>query len=424
MFQEKFFQFIWKYQLFKPIELTTVTNQKIEVIYQGDFHHHSGPDFQNARIIIGNTQWVGNVEIHIRSSDFLLHGHAKDENYKNIILHVVYENDKEIELLKKMNVPTLELKPIIPLEAFEKYQSLQNCNDDMACGSLIKLVPPIIVTNQLEARMVERLEFKCEEIRSNLQKNNNNWEETFYWLLGKHWGMKVNSEPFEWLVRSTPLTLIKRHQDHLMQLESLFLGQAGLLETTFRDEYPKKLQNEYAFLKRKYQLNSISSHSWKYLRMRPSNFPQLRIAGFASLFHFRPNFFQIILLEKDLNLALQSCQTPLSDYWKTHYLPDKTSSALQSGQGAIMVQNIFINCVVPFLFCYGRERGILEYEQKAIDWSTQLKGEKNFITNKWLGYGVKSQNSVDSQGMIQQFNYYCRHKKCIECSVGTFLLKN
>ena len=236
--------------------------------------------------------------------------------------------------------------------------------------------------------------------------------------------MKVNSETFEWFVRSTSLTLIKRHQYHLMQLESLFLGQAVLLETTFRDEYPKKLQNEYAFLKRKYQLNSISSHSWKYLRMRTSNFPQLRIAGFASLFHFRPNFFQIILLEKDLNLALQSCQTPLSDYWKTHYLPDKTSSALQSGQGAIMVQNIFINCVVPFLFCYGRERGILEYEQKAIDWSTQLKGEKNFITNNGLGYGVKSQNSVDSQGMIQQFNYYCRHKKCIECSVGTFLLKN
>jgi hypothetical protein len=424
MYQEKFFQFIWKYQLLKPIELKTTNQQVIQVNYQGDFHHHSGPDFQNAKLSIGGTRWVGNVEIHTRSSDFILHHHERDENYKNIILHVVYENDKKIPLLEKMNIPTLELKDYIPLEAFRRYDQLQNCKDEIACGGELKLVPPIIITNQMESRMVERLEYKCEEIKANLSQNNHNWEETFYWMLGKHWGMKVNSEPFEWLVRSTPLTLIKRHQDHLMQLEALLLGQAGLLEQEFQDIYPKKLQNEYIFLRGKYRLTPISRHSWKYLRMRPSNFPTQRLAGLASLFHHRPNFFHIILMEKKLKEALSSFQTPVSAYWQTHYVPDKVAGKQQSGSGKHLIHNIFINCVIPFLFCYGRERGIAEMEQKAMDWSAQLGGEKNHITNQWISKGVRPQSSIDSQGMIQQFTYYCKQKKCLECTVGTYLLKS
>jgi hypothetical protein len=424
MYHEKFFQFIWKYQLFKAIELKTTDQQVIKVIYQGDFHHHSGPDFQNAKLQIGPTQWVGNVEIHVRSSDFLIHQHEKDENYKNIILHVVYENDKEISILKKMKIPTLEMKSYIPVEAFRKYDFLQNCKDEIACGADIKKVPPVIITNQLEARMIERLENKCEEIRENLEKNNNNWEETFYWMLGKHWGMKVNSDPFEWLVRSTPLTLIKRHQDHLIQLEALLLGQAGLLEKEFEDTYPKKLQNEYAFLKGKYKLSPISKHAWKYLRMRPSNFPTQRLAGLASLFHHQPNYFQIILKEQKLKVAIQCFQTPVSEYWQRHYIPDKLTTRQQSGSGIGLIQNIFINCVIPFLFFYGRERGIVAFEQKAIEWSSELEGEKNHITNQWIKNGVKPQNSIDSQGMIQQFNYYCKQKKCLECTVGTYLIKS
>lgn len=424
MFQEKFFQFIWKYQVFKPVELTTVAGQKLKIIKQGEFHHNSGPDFQNAKIIVDGTQWAGNIEIHIRSSDFLLHGHEQDKNYSNIILHVVYENDKEIDFLKAQKIPTLELKTIIPLEAFKKYDYLQNCNVDIACGKQLSDVPTLIIHNLFETKMVERLSQKCEEIKSNLVQNNFNWEETFYWQLGKHWGMKVNSDPFEWLVKSTPLNIIKRHHDQLLQLEAILLGQSGLLDTPVKDDYPKKLQNEYSFLKNKYKLQSISKHSWKFLRMRPSNFPQQRIAGFASLFYHHPNFFQSILSEKNLNKAQKNFHAPLSDYWQSHFITDKQSTSKISGTGDLMVRNLFINCVIPFLFCYGRERGIQDLEQKALDWLTELKGESNFITNKWKKYGLVPQNSADSQGMIQQFNYYCTFKKCLDCSIGTYLLKN
>lgn len=424
MFQEKFFQFIWKYQLFKPVELLTVQGQKLQVIYQGEFHHHSGPDFQNAKIIVDNTLWAGNIEIHTRSGDFSLHGHEKDFNYRHIILHVVYENDKEIESLTQLKIPTLELKSYIPLDAYKKYDSLQNCEDEIACGKQLTRVPEVIITNLFEGKMVERLERKCEEIKFNLQQNHFNWEETFYWQLSKHWGMKVNSDPFEWLAKSIPLNLIKRHQDQLVQLEALLLGQAGLLDVPFQDVYPKKLQNEYLFLKGKYQLQSISRHSWKFLRMRPSNFPPQRIAGFASLFHHNPNFFQRILAEKQLKEAQKFFLAPLSEYWRNHFIPDKPSVKIITGPGAEMIQNLMINCVIPFLFFYGRERGINEFEQRAIDWLNEMKGESNFITKKWTGHGIKPLNAVDSQGMIQQFNYYCKTKKCLDCAVGTYLLKN
>jgi len=272
--------------------------------------------------------------------------------------------------------------------------------------------------------MIERLSNKVKEIKTSLSQNNNNWEEAFYFLLGKHWGMNVNSPPFEWMVRSTPLTIVKRHVDNLFQLEALFMGQANLLEDTFMDAYMIKLQNEYLFLKRKYGLKPIEKSAWKLMRMRPSNFPSQRIASFAALFYHRPNIFQKIIQESNLEEAKEIFNYSISEYWKNHYLPDKPTSKPIQGNGVSFIHNLFINCLVPFLFCFGRERNHEEIEQKAMDWAGKIKAESNYITKKFINNNIRPNNSIESQGMLQQFNYYCKFKKCLDCSVGTYLLKN
>jgi hypothetical protein len=290
---EDFLHYIWKFKLFDLAGLCTMDGVPVEVIKAGDHNFDAGPDFFNARLRIGETLWAGNVEVHIRASDWNRHGHQSDKAYDNIILHAVYEADIPLLRASGERIPTIEMKSRIPLRHFQAYMNFKQSSDWIPCEKQFASVPDLVVNASLDRMLAERLEKKSLSILFSLQNNHNNWEETFYQALARNYGFKTNAEPFELLARSLPSLVLAKHKNSLLQVEALLFGQAGMLEDHYEDKYMSSLQNEYIFLRQKFRLEPIPLHLWKYLRLRPVNFPAIRIAQFASLvFHSSHLFSQ------------------------------------------------------------------------------------------------------------------------------------
>lgn len=421
---EDLFQYIWKMKLFDSGNLKTTDGDVVEILQVGSQNPDSGPDFFNARIKINNTLWAGNVELHINSSDWILHKHQDDMAYQNIILHVVYADDRPLLKSNGEAFKTLVLKNHIPADVIQKYQKFKENNAKIPCEKSISGVPQGFIQTYLEKLIVSRLEHKSFAIEKLLLENNNNWEQSFYVQLASNFGFKVNQVPFELLARNTSLSVLAKHKSNLQQVEAILFGQAGFLDESFTESYPSMLQNEYSYLKKKYQLHSIASHTWKLSRMRPLNFPTVRIAQFAALVNHSSHLFSKIIESENSSELVRLFKVAASPYWDTHFHLQSKASHAKKNLGKAAIENIIINTVVPFIFIYGKHYGNEQKTELAIQLLEEMNPEKNTITGFWTSLGIEPQNALQSQAIIELNNNHCNLKKCLQCSIGHYILKN
>ncbi len=419
---EDFLHYVWKYKAFNLSGLKTLEGETIQIIKTGEHNQDEGPDFFNTRLKIGTTTWAGNIEIHLKSSDWRKHLHNNNGNYNNLILHLVYENDEDIAHTGKP-VATAELKTLIDKNLLNKYNQLLYAKQWIPCANQLKTVSTFTLNNWLERLLIERLERKAKTISSLLELNKNNLEETFYINLARNFGMKVNAVPFELLAKSLPNSFLGKHKSSLFQVEALLFGQSGLLEKQFKDDYPNQLKKEYEFLQKKFSLQPIEAHLWKFLRLRPVNFPTVRIAQLASLIHNSSGLFSKIMEAQKVEELRKLLIAETSDYWNTHYVFDKASPMQKKNLGSVAIDNILINSIVPFMFVYAGYKGLEEYKDKAVAFLEQLGSEKNNIIERFTELGLKSLHASNSQSLLELKNEYCSFKKCLNCGIGISLLK-
>ena len=372
MLSERLLQFIWQFQYFNQNELTTAGDENLQIIYNGSYNKNQGPDFSEAKIKIDTTVLIGNIELHINASDWYKHHHEKDENYAGIILHVVWNNDEVVydKLLKAL--PTLELKPRVSKLLIEKYSSLMESQLFIPCEKNLPLASSIIWLSWKERLIVERLQRRSKVILQLLLQSNNSWEELFWWLLAKNFGANVNSTFFEELARSIKVNILSKHKNQIHQLEALLFGQGGLLQNNFEEEYPKMLQREYKFLAKKYKLVQLNSKP-AFLRMRPANFPTIRLAQLAMLINNASHLFSKIKELQNVNEVRKLFDVTANDYWHYHYRFDEKSLNRPKTLGLQMIDNIFINTVCPVLFCYGMHTNEQKWKDKAIYFFAGIK---------------------------------------------------
>lgn len=422
---EDLLHYLWKFRLFERSDLRTTDGEEIEVFSAGMAHTDGGPDFQNARIRIGQTTWAGNVELHINSADWNRHGHQSDSAYNNVILHVVYKDDQPVMMPDGRKVPTLELHNRIPETLYQRYHHLIFSNQKfIPCEGSIKLADDMTMRNWLTRVLVERMEKRSAAVLEALQQNRGDWEETFYRLLAANFGFKVNALPFELMARSLPQIILAKHKNYPLQVEALIFGQAGFLEDEFADEYPRKLKEEYNFLRKKHKIEPVEKHLWKFLRMRPQNFPTIRLAQFAALVLNSSHLFSKILEVKDVaTLRDLFAGAKVNSYWDTHYRFDVESKPATKNMGAAAIDVILLNTVVLALFSYGKHLQKQHYINRAIQLLEYLPAEKNHITDDFVNLGMKITSAMESQGLLELHKSYCSHKKCLQCAVGNKILK-
>jgi hypothetical protein len=420
--KEDFLHHLWKFKLFNHHNLKTTDGEPVKVIQTGQHNTDAGPDFFNARVKIGNTLWVGNVEIHLKSSDWKKHSHHLDGAYKNVILHVVHEHDEAIKSVNGDEICTLELKERFNPKLYQNYRELLESRQWIPCEKRIKSVDKITIDSWLERLLIERFERKTDNILQSLRINKNNWEETFYHQLAKNFGFQLNALPFEMLAKSIPLSHLGKHKNNLFQIEALLFGQAGLLNKKFKDDYPNELKKEYEFLRRKFSMKEVDGSQWKFLRLRPPNFPTIRIAQFAQLVHRSSHLFSKILETAKIDDLKSHFEISVSDYWLIHYVFDKASSRREKHLGENAMLIILINTVVPFLFAYGKQRQSEVHEERALSFLEKLSAEKNSIIHHWESLGIFSKNANHTQSLLQLKNEYCSQKKCLNCAIGNKII--
>ncbi|MEN8119603.1 MAG: DUF2851 family protein [Bacteroidota bacterium] len=419
--EEKILYFIWKYKLYNANQLISSESKHIQIINPGMQNFDAGPDFINAQIKIDNTLWAGNVEMHLKSSDWNKHHHQKDKAYNNVILHVVLNNDTMVYNENGDKIPLLKLKlnPAI----VKKYEELLVNEGKLPCSKDIKSVEEFRLKIWFDNILFERLNEKTKTIKQKLEINKNNWEESFYQTIARNFGFNLNAEPFERLARSLPLKYIAKHHNNLLQIEALLFGQAGFLSDNINDEYFEMLKREYTHLKKKFGLHPIEKHSWKFLRSRPSNFPLIRISQFACLLHQSTSLFSKIINANSTDEIQKLFQLKASEFWSTHYTFEKVSEKKEKRFGTNSVNNIIINTIVPYTFQYGEYKDDQKLKDKAITLLENLKSENNYITRMWNSEGIKITNAFSSQAVIQQTKNYCQKGKCLDCGIGSEILK-
>ncbi len=416
---ERLLQFIWQFRYYSRQPLQLSGGEELEVIHPGLYNTNQGPDFLEAKIRIGKTLWVGHVELHVKTSDWYKHAHQHDRNYDNVILHVVWENDMPY---KTHAVPIFELCHRVPKMLLQHYEDWMNSQSYIPCGNLASQVDEIIWITWKERLLVERLQRKSAVIFSCQLENQHHWDETCWWMLARNFGIVVNSEAFESVARSLPVTLLAKHKNQLHQLEALLLGQAGLLNDKFHSHYPIMLQKEYNFLKAKYGLHPVRE-SIHFLRMRPSAFPTVRLAQLAMLVHTSGHLFSTLREATSLNEIKKLFTITANDFWHYHYNFSESAVYKPKKMGEQMIDNIIVNTVVPLLFSYGHLHKEEEYTERAMQWLRELASEKNTITFGFSQLCVANKNAFDSQALKELKTNYCDKRRCLDCAVGNALLK-
>ena len=421
--KEDFLHYLWKQRRFDLKNLQTTDHQALEILHPGEYNTHAGPDFFNARIRIGNTLWAGNIEMHLRASEWLLHSHHTDPAYDNVVLHVVFEEDQALLRNNGEPLPCLVLRHRIPPRLLESYRRLEQERNWIPCQNSLKSVPEIVWNNWLDRMLVERLEHSTTAFRGLLAGTNRHWEEAFYQRMAWNFGLKVNASPFLQMARSLPLTLVGRHRNSPFQLEALFFGQAGLLRPDFQEEYPRALHKEFQFLQHKYGFSPMPGASWKFLRLRPANFPSLRIAQFAALMHQKIHLFAEMMEAPDVASIEQLFAVTPGEYWNNHYVFEKESKPRPKIPGKDLAHSAIVNSIAPVLFLYGKEHARIDWQQKAMDWLEALPPESNTVVSGWSELGIKVTNAHRSQALLQLKNCYCNARRCMECAVGNAVLR-
>ncbi len=420
---EDFLHYAWRYRRFQQRGLHCTLGLPIEILHPGQHNHHAGPDFSNARIRIDDTQWAGNVEIHIRSSEWYRHSHEEDPAYANVILHVVLEEDLPVFNAQGQRIPCLELKPLLDPQAMQRYHQLLYESAWIPCQSLWPQVPELTKTLWIERLLVERLEAKTEHIQHLLTLNRGDWEETCYQVLARAFGMKVNAEPFEQLARSLPYKLMAKHGDNLLQIEALLFTQAGMLEGLYREKYPRTLQQEGRFLRHKYSLKPMDGSQWKFLRMRPANFPTVRLAQFAALVYRSEHLFSKILASSNVDELRPLLLGRPSPYWTNHYQFDQPTKYHAKPPGETFFQLLIINAIAPLLFFYGVYHQDAAFCERAMLWLESMPSEDNHVLTGWQQMGCQAQNAGEGQALMHLKSSYCEQKRCLNCAVGNAIVQ-
>jgi hypothetical protein len=423
--KEEFLHYLWKYGLYYADKLKDNEGNAIKVIHPGEYNRDSGPDFFNARIRLNETEWAGNVEIHIKASHFEIHGHDRDHAFDNVILHIVAELDKRVQNAKGEEVLTVKIQ--FDRSLFEKYMDLINNPYIIACQNEINKLDRFYIRHWLHSLVVERLNDKSEMIRRMLSDTGNDWEETFYRTLSRYFGFRVNTEPFEMLAAAIPFKIIRKHIDNRLQIEALLFGTSGLLDeglfkNAINDEYYKNLIREFKILSAKYSLQPIHGWLWKFSRLRPVNFPTIRISQLASMLSFTGGLFSKIIEVKDIKALRKVFEVSASEYWNNHFVFGKKGRSISKNTGSLATDILLINSVIPTIFIYGQNRDAREVCERAISFLEEIRAERNIIIEEWQTAGIEADSAFESQALIQLRNEYCRKRRCLDCRIGTKLI--
>ncbi|MBK5208077.1 MAG: DUF2851 family protein [Flavobacteriaceae bacterium] len=421
--RENLLHFVWKLKLFLTIDLKSVNGEVIEIISAGTDNLNSGPDFLNAKLKINNQLWAGNVEIHLNSSDWYVHNHESDENYDSVILHVVWEHT--VDVFRKTNEPiaTLELKNYIPKELLNNYEQLFSKNKNwINCEKDIAGIASFIFNNWLERLYVERLEIKSEQIQNIVTKLNNNWEAALFVLLAKNFGLKTNSEAFMNFANSFDFSIARKVSNNLEQLEALIFGQAGMLSNDYESQYYKKLKKEYNYLRVKFELTPISNGQIQFFRLRPNNFPTIRLSQLAMVYHKHQNLFSKIIETETIKEFYELFDVATSNYWETHYTFETSSKKSVKKLTKSFIDLLLINTIIPLKFLYLKSLGKNDLSS-ALTIIAHIKPEKNAIISKFNELKIKSNTAFETQALLQLKNEYCNKQLCLRCAVGKELIK-
>ena len=420
---EDFLQYIWQHRLYLSEGNVTVDGETVEPLQSGQLNRDAGPDFTDARVRIGDTLWAGCVEIHLRSSDWERHGHHTDPAYNNVVLHVVYQHDADIYNARRQKIPVMELH--FDARYYDNYNRLIANQSRIACCDEPLKLDDFSLASWMERLAVERLEQKYEVVMQTYTSTGNHWEETLYRRLARNFGFSLNAFPFETLAKSIPLTVLLKHRDQLQQLEALLFGQAGMItDEDIADTYYSELRKEYMYLQKKYLLEPIDRVLWKFLRLRPINFPTLRIAQFATLIHQNDHLFSQIIETKSVEPLEKLFNLKASEYWDRHYVFGKETPKRVKTFGRQSVHAVLINTVVPFLFAYGKARGNNDYCSRSINLLENLPPEKNAVLASWEALGMRNPDAFTSQALLQLTNEYCQPKRCLHCAIGNRIVRN
>ena len=415
---EKLLQYIWKYQYFNHCGLTTVAQDSLEILFPGLINHDQGPDFLSSKITLNGQVWAGNVEIHVKSSEWKLHGHDNDENYNNVILHVVWINEDSIE----QGIPVLELQPLVPVHLLATYEGWMKKGKFIPCEHEISGMDKTMMQSWLHWLTGKRLREKSALYLEKVRACGMNWEEAFWQAIARNFGHRVNADAFARIAASVPVNIMIRHSNNIVQLEALLMGQAGLIRTDNADEYPKMLYREFSFLRKKYGLTKFQEPV-HFLRMRPVNFPTVRLAQLAALFYQNGNLFARVCALKNLPGIREIFRVSANDYWHYHYRFGESSPFRVKITGDQMIDNILINTVIPMLHAFDRHRGQDDQLDLLQGWLYQLAAEKNSSISSFANLGVEARHAADTQALLECKRVYCDAFRCMECGIGKYLLR-
>ncbi len=420
--QERLLHTVWQYSLYTTTNMKTVDGDDVVVIHPGRYNTDAGPDFLEAKIKIGNATLVGHVEMHVHSRDWSKHGHQHDDAYKNVILHVVYDYNEHDKL---DNIPTVCIAPYVSDGTLQHYEYLMYSKESLPCSGKLDKVKDITKYSWLTRLLAERWEDKLGNWQDVLNESAGDWSNLLYYRLAANFGFKVNTDAFLELAKSLPLKVLAKHKDNLNQVEALLFGQAGMLDASIDDAYFQSLADEYKFLKQKYELTPIDANLWKFMRMRPANFPTIRIAQFAALIHKSVHLFANIIEKSTVKDIQPLFDVTASEYWNKHYLFGELADKEQKKRlGKSSVQNLIINTVAPIKFLYASQQGTEIQQEEALKLLDELPAEKNRIIAIWQEHKWAPENASQSQAQIQLYNNYCTNKKCLDCAIGLSIVKS
>lgn len=418
---EQLLHYVWKHKIFPLKELKTTTGQQVEVIDTGLANTDAGPDFFNAKLKLDGVLWIGNIEIHERSSDWFKHGHHADTGYNSVILHIASEIDTEISRSNGERIPQIQL--ICPEAVHTNYKELLETDSYPPCYRIIPSLPPFTAHSWMTALQMERFEQKATLLNEWLKRCQGNWEDAFFITLARNFGFGLNGDAFETWAHRLPFRAVDKHRNDLFQIEAIFFGQAGILEDSDGDGYYLRLKKEYTYLQHKFGLIPMDASLWRFLRLRPANFPHIRIAQLACLYHRAYGLLSRIMETETLQGVRDILKGGTSEYWLTHYTFGGSSPSRPKTLSNTSLDLLIINTVVTFLYAYGLHKGNRVLCARAGSFLEELKAENNYITRMWEQCGMKASNAADSQALIQLKKEYCDKKKCLYCRIGYEYLK-
>ena len=418
---EQLLHYVWKHKIFPLKELKTTSGQLLEVIDTGLSNRNSGPDFFNAKIKLDGVLWVGNIEIHTSSSDWMKHGHHTNAAYDNVILHVATNIDAEVKRSNGDSIPQLQLS--CPEQVRTNFDELISTDSYPPCYRIIPTLSSFTVHSWMSALQMERFEQKNAQLIERLRLCNNHWEDAFFMTLARNFGFGLNGDAFETWAKVIPLRAVDKHRDNLFQVEAIFFGQAGILADPEGDEYYMKLKREYEYLAHKFGLTPMDVTRWRFLRLRPNNFPHVRIAQLASLYHRTYGLLSQLMEKETLKDVRDLLRGGTSEYWLTHYTFGGSSPSRPKTLSESSLNLLIINTVVTFLYAYGLHKGNERLCTRATAFLEELKPENNYIIRMWSECGLKVSHAGDSQALIQLKKEYCDKKKCLYCRIGYEYLK-